>query len=126
MPAGKINGQRLAAASPLRNELGSVSSTGVVVRIEARHSKAGGDCRRAEDFRNMRQALHLCVGARVMLIQNKLWDVTTVPFGLMNGARGVVVAILYVAPGAARADGNELAGAGFPATVPGVFPRGLE
>ena len=74
----------------------------------------------------MRQALRLCVGARVMLIQNKLWDVTTVAFGLMNGARGVDVAILYVATGAARTDENELAGDGFPATVPGGFPRGLE
>ena len=74
----------------------------------------------------MRKALHLCVGARVMLTQNRLWDVPTVPLGLMNGARGIVVAILYAAPGSARADGNELAGTGFPTTTLGSFPRGLD
>ena len=126
MPAGKVNGKRLAARSPLHSEPGPSSSTEVVVRCEARHNKAGGDHRRAEDFRNVRQALHLCVGARVMFIQNRLWDVPTVPLGLMNGARGVVVAILYAAPGTPRTDGNELAGTGFPARAPGSFPRGLE
>ena len=126
MPAGRVNGQRLAARSPLHSEPGAASSTGVVVRCEARHNKPGGDHRRAEDFKHVRQALHLCVGARVMLTQNRLWNVPTVPFGLMNGARGVVVAILYAAPGSARADGNELAGTGFPTTTPGSFPRGPE
>jgi len=32
----------------------------------------------------------------------------------MNGARGVVVAILYAAPNIPRADGHELAGTGYP------------
>ena len=75
----------------------------------------------------MRHALHLCVGARVILTTNKLWDVSTVPFGLMNGARGVIVAILYTAPGSAsaRTDGCELAGTGYPSAPPGSFPRGL-
>ena len=125
-PAGKVNGRRLAARSPLHSEPGSASSTGIVVRCEAKHNRGGGEHRKAEDFRNVRQALHLCVGARVMLTQNRLWDVPTVPFGLMNGARGVVVAILYVPPGAARTDGNELAGSGFPVSYAGNFPRGLE
>ena len=58
----------------------------------------------------MRKALHLCVGARVMLGVNKIWGVSTVPFGLMNGARGVVAAILYAAREAERVDGNSLAG----------------
>ena len=64
MPAGKVNGKRLAARAPLQSEPGFASSTGVVVRCEARHNKGGGDHRRAEDFKNVRQALHLCVGAR--------------------------------------------------------------
>ena len=80
----------------------------------------------------MRKALHLCVGARVFLVLNSLWGVGTVPLGLMNGARGVVVAILYVAPNGCRADGNELAGTGYPfcGIAPGsashVPPRGLD
>ena len=61
-----------------------------------------------------------------MLTQNILWNVPTVPFGLMNGARGLVVAILYAPPGAARIDELELAGTGFPSSVPGTFPRGIE
>ena len=74
----------------------------------------------------MRQAVHLCVGARVMFTQNSLWDVSTVPLGFMNGARGVVVAILYAPPGAARTDGLQEAGDGFPVSLPGAFPRGIE
>ena len=58
MLPGKINGQRLAAASPLHNEPGSASSTGVVVRVEARHNKTGCEHRRAEDFKNLRQSLN--------------------------------------------------------------------
>ena len=63
-----------------------------------------------------------------MLTVNKLWDVSTVPFGLMNGARGVIVAILYAAPGSAsaRTDSCDLAGSGYPFAPPKGFPRGLE
>ena len=113
VPENKPAGKALPR-SPLQSEPGSASSTVIAVRCEARHNKEGGAHRKSEEFRNVRQALHLCVGARVMLTQNKLWDVPTVHFGVMNGARGVVVAILYAPPGAARTDGNEHAGAGFP------------
>ena len=61
-----------------------------------------------------------------MLAQTRLRGVGAVPFGLMNGARGVVVAILYAAPGTQRVDGCALAGAGFPSSRPGNYPRGLE
>ena len=61
-----------------------------------------------------------------MLTHNHLWGVPTVPFGLMNGARGVVVAILYAPPCAQRTDGHQLAGTRFPCSVPGLFPRGIE
>ena len=61
-PAGKVDGKRLAARSPLHSEPGSASSTGIVVRCEARHNRGGGEHRKAEGFRNVRQALHLCVG----------------------------------------------------------------
>ena len=61
-----------------------------------------------------------------MLTQNRIWDVPTVPLGLMNGARGVIVAILYAAPGAGRVDGSRLAGDGYPGSASGHFPRGLQ
>ena len=43
----------------------------------------------------MRKALHLRVGAKIILCLNFLWDVSAVPLGLMNGARGIIVAISY-------------------------------
>ena len=119
-PAGKINGNQLAARAPLHGEPGPASSGHVVVRCEARHSHGRGEFRKAEDSRNVHKATHLCVGARVMLTQNRLWGVGTVPLGLMNGARGIVVAILYAPPGAQRVDGSALAGAGFPSSRPGT------
>ena len=125
-PAGKINGNQLAARAPLHGEPGPASSDHVVVRCEARHSHGRGETRKADEFRNVHKASHLCVGARVMLTQNRLWGVGTVPLGLMNGARVVVVAILYAAPGAQRVDGSALAGTGFPSARPGNYPRGLE
>ena len=124
--AGKINGSQLAARAPLHGEPGSASSDHVVVRCEARHNHGRGETRKADEFRNVHKASHLCVGARVMLTQNQLWGVGTVPLSLMNGARGVVVAILYAAPGAQRVDGSALAGTGFPSARPGSYPRGLE
>ena len=130
--AGRINGQRLASAAPSIQEPSTASSLSVVVRCEARHNNERGTSRKADAFRNMRKALHLCVGARVFLILNSLWGVSTVSLGLMNGARGVVVAILYAAANSRRTDGNELAGTGFPfsRTVPGSAwpapPRGLD
>jgi len=93
--AGKINGKQLASRAPLHGEPGSASAARVVVRCEARHDDARGDRKGADDFRQVRQATHLCVGARVMLTQNRIWGVSTVPRGLMNGARGIVLAILY-------------------------------
>ena len=79
----------------------------------------------------MRKALHLCVGARVFLHLNQIWGVTTVQLGLMNGARGIVVAILYCAPNSQRADGHHLAGTGYPSggrsqSLTDHVPRGAE
>ena len=53
-----------------------------------------------------------------------LWDVPTVPLGLMNGARGVLVAIVYASPGEQRTDQSTLAGVGHPSSTLGAFPRG--
>jgi len=50
----------------------------------------------------------------------------TVPLALMNGARGVVVAIVYAAPETQRVDGNEMAGAGCPSSDGVSLPRGAD
>ena len=115
--AGGINGHRLASTVPRLGQpsLGSCSS--VVVRCEARHNNPRAENRKASDFRNIRKACHLRVGARVILTVNAIWEVQTVPLGLMNGARGVVVAILFAPTGSQRADGNEMAGVGMPALI---------
>ena len=85
-----------------------------------------GETRKADTFRNAHKTTHLCVGARVMLTQNRLRGVGAAPLGLMNGARGVAVAIVQAAPGAQRVDGSALEGSGFPSARPGNYPRGLE
>ena len=46
------------------------------------------------------------------------------PLGLMNGAQGVVVAIVYASPGEQRTDQSTLAGVGYPSSTLGAFPRG--
>ena len=112
--AGAINGKRLAATAPLSQFCPDhVAATQTIVRCEAKHSHEKGDLRRSDDFRNVRKALHIRVGAKVTLCLNKIWDVPTVQLGLMNGARGTIVAILYAAPGNARADGVQMAGTGY-------------
>ena len=103
---------------------GAANAEGVVVRAEARHNDPRGLHKTADEFMQVRRALHLRVGARVLLTQNHIWGVPTVTLGLMNGARGVVVAILYAPDAGARADGHAMAGAGHPSSTPGVFPRG--
>ena len=124
--AGRINGGRLASGVPLYSEGSPASSQQVVVRCEARHNDPRGERPKADEFRNIRKALHLRIGARVILITNSIWDVNTVPLGLMNGARGVVVAILYAAANAERLDGCQLASTGYPSSDGGRFPRGLD
>ena len=126
--AGRINGQRLAAVVPGLHEKVAGSSSSIVVRCEARHNNPRAENRRAEDFRNLRKAVHLRVGARVILTLNSIWDVQTVPLGLMNGARGVVVAIVYADAGTDRVDGNSMASAGWPKcdSHTAKFPRGLD
>ena len=59
-----------------------------------------------------------------MLTHNHIWDVPTVSLGLMNGARGVVVAIVYASPKGKRIDGSGIASTGYPSSTLGAFPRG--
>ena len=130
--AGTVNGARLASAAPYadrRSPLAatdSFSSARVIVRCEARHNHAKGENRKSDSFRNIRKALHLRVGAKVMLCLNRIWDVSTVPLGLMNGARGIIVAISYAPVGQERLDAQPLAGTGFPKSVDKGLPRGLD
>ena len=97
----------------------------MIVRCESRHNNPRGERLKADEFRNIRKALHLRIGARVILKSNAIWNVNTVPLGLMNGARGVVVAILYADSNAQRVDGSEIAGTGHPSADGSNFPRGL-
>ena len=143
--AGRINGGRLACTIPFRSEpaLGSSRdrlastiaskcepalgcSSSVAVRCESRHNNPRAANRKASDFRNVRKACHLRVGARVMLSLNSIWDVPTVPLGPMNGARGIVVAICYATARSQRVDGNAMAGTGWPDTDSRGMPRGLD
>ena len=124
--AGRINGHRLAATVPRKSEPALGSSSSVVVRCEARHNNPRAANRKASDFRNIRKAAHLRVGARVILALNQLWDVQTVPLGLMNGARGLVVAILYASADSTRVDGNDMAGVGWPVLDSRSLPRGVD
>ena len=55
-----------------------------------------------------------------MLKQNMIWNTPVVQLGLMNGARGTIVAILHAKEGELRTDGNAMAGVGMP--TPGSRP----
>ena len=68
--AGRINGNRLASRAPSLQDPGSASSLSVVVRCEAKHNNERAVNRKASAFRNIRKAVHLCVGARVFLCLN--------------------------------------------------------
>ena len=124
--AGRINGQRLAATPPSNEEPTLGSSSSIVVRCEARHNNPRAENRRASDFRNVRKAVHLRIGARVILSVNSIWNVQTVPIGLMNGARGVVVAILSPPANSQRVDGNTMGSTGWPAPGSHGMPRGVD
>ena len=146
--AGRVNGKRLTAGVPYLSkptphapgvasagesgghgttrEPGVASTEQIVVRCCARHNQDKAQRRDAREFRNLRTATHLRVGARVILTTNRLWATDTVPLGLMNGARGTVVAILFAPPGNQRRDGLNLAGVGFPHSDGACLPRLLD
>jgi hypothetical protein len=126
--AGRVNGKRLAEGVPLLSEQrpGLAGNGHVVVRCAARHNSLRGCNLDAREFRNLRTATHLRVGARVILITNRIWDTDTVPLGLMNGARGVVVGIMFAPEQTQRVDGNAIAGTGFPTSDGLSFPRSMD
>ena len=69
-----------------------------VVKFQAESNRPGADTRPAEDFYQLRSQVHFAIGAPVMLIANMIWDTRTVQAGLMNGARGTVIAIVTTRP----------------------------
>ena len=112
---GRVNGMRLRDRTKPIKEPVPQNPENIVVRCDVVHNDERGARRPAEQYRQLRRAVHLCVGARVMLTQNHIWDMPVVQLGLMNGARGRVVAIVYARDGETRTDGNTLAGVGVPA-----------
>ena len=81
--AGARNGQR---AGDLAKE-----SAEPILLVKAAHNDPRAALRPANSYGLLRAQLHLVRGAKVMLLVNKIYDVRTVPLGLMNGARGEVV-----------------------------------
>ena len=76
-----------------------------VVKADAVNSDVKASKRSSDDFQQLKQTTFLAIGAPVMCTQNYLWDVHVVSLGIMNGARGTVVAILYAPPNANRVNG---------------------
>ena len=116
---GSINGERLRDF--IKDQ--SVKLPGdVVVRCDAKHNVAEkASKRKAEEYRQLRSTLYLHVGAPVLLLLNKLYGMPVVPVGLMNGARGTVVAILYDGKGVVR-EGVEWVPCGTPLEVKNAMP----
>ena len=55
----------------------AISALNLVVRCEASHNNERGLNKKADNFRNLRKALHLCVGAKAILTLNQIWSVNT-------------------------------------------------
>ena len=84
------------------------TDAGAVFRARAWHSQGNGPTKKSDVFRGLRSCFHFKIGSPVMYTQNSLAGANVVPLGVMNGARGYVVAALYSAPGVGRLDGEEL------------------
>ena len=67
---GRINGQRLRDRAPAAGNNDEVPIEIVALRIASAHNDEKCAKRPSEQFRQLRQATFLCVGAPVMLMQN--------------------------------------------------------
>lgn len=120
---GKINARRLCNVPGGRCSRSGEQQHGgmpkvmnarnAVLRADAFHGTAKRAMSKMEAYRNLRPVVHLQLMAPVMLTTNQLWDEFVVPLGLMNGARGRVVAVLYKSSEEKRSDGHQ-APTGFP------------
>ena len=88
--AGQRNGEKLVSLAATQHV--------PVLAFDAEHNEDRAAQRRPEEFNQLRTRVHLAAGASVMLISNQMWNTRTVQSGLMNGARGVVIAICGSAP----------------------------
>ena len=89
---GSINGEKLKQVSLQEREDKLLS---VVLKRKATHNDDRGRYKQSSDFRGLRDATHIALLAPVMLTQNQIYEVNIVSLGLMNGARGHIVAIIY-------------------------------
>ena len=117
---GRLNGQQLRARTvpePADPDLllcsADMDVMKVVLRAKAYHSDKRAETKPSDGFRQLKDTVHLSLASPVMLTQNQIWQVNVVPLGLMNGARGTVVGVVYKQEGQARSDGSAVP-AGFP------------
>ena len=114
---GKINARRLSnplggrcePAEELPEDGGMptlANARNAVLRADAYHGNSKHTNSKMDAYRNLRPVVHLQLMAPVMLTTNQLWDEFVVPLGLMNGARGRVVAVLYKSSNEKRSDGH--------------------
>jgi hypothetical protein len=117
---GRLNGQQLRARTvPEPTDPGLLPRAArldvmkVVLRAKAYHSDVRAETKPSTGFRQLKDTVHLSLASPVMLTQNQIWQVNVVPLGLMNGARGFVVGVVYKQEGQTRSDGSAVP-AGFP------------
>ena len=116
---GRLNGQQLRARTvpepkdPALLPRAPLDVMKVVLRAKAFHNDARAETKPSAGFRTLKDTVHLSLASPVMLTQNIIWQVNVVPLGLMNGARGFVVGVVYKQEGQARSDGSAVP-AGFP------------
>ena len=115
---GRLNGQQLRARTiPEPADFGVLREADIdvmkVLRVKAHHSDKRAETKPSEGFRQLKDTVHLSLASPVMLTQNQIWQVNVVPLGLMNGARGIVVGVVYKQEGQARSDGRAVP-TGFP------------
>ena len=129
LQVGRINGQTLRGSPKEQcymEQVGSVPELKhpqkAILRCTAFHGEVRAASREPmSKYRNLRPYNHLQLGAPVMLTTNNLWKEFVVPLGLMNGARGRIVAVLYKPEGQARTDGLQ-APTGYPNGLDGIAP----
>ena len=117
----KVKEHNMGMLQTLLNDTGDKAA---VVKIEAKHSRKTGAKIPAEEFSGLENDVFLARGARVMLNIN-LW----VEAGLVNGAKGTIIQIVYSAddhpPGLPRfvlVQFDEYLGPAFVSSIPRSVP----
>ena len=76
--AGRVNGERLRGRTCAVSEPVPAAAENIVVRCNAVHNDLRAERRASDQYRQLRAAVHLCVGCKVMLTQNHIWNVPVV------------------------------------------------